>query len=335
MGNTAPFTSRALAGGGRLLRQAAKTSYDLFKITVPVSIVIRVLMVLGVVDYLGAALGPVMRLVGLPGSMGLVWATAIVANIYGGMVAFAAIAPGADLTVAQATVLCTMMLVAHGLLTELRIAQKSGPRLRAMAVLRLAGAVAIGWLLNRAYTLGGFLQGPNALAWNPRPPDDSWAAWAVSQIKTLAVIFVIILVLLLALRLLDRVGVTGLLVRLLGPVLRVLGISKAAAPVTIIGMTMGMTYGGGLIIQEAKSGRLAKRDIFFSLALMGLCHSLIEDTLLMVALGAHTSGVLWARMAFALAVVFLLVRVLGRVPDRVFDRFLSRAQAAERQGAGR
>jgi hypothetical protein len=220
-----------------------------------------------------------------------------------------------------------MMLVAHGLLTELRIAQKSGPRIRAIALLRLTGAVALGWLLNQIYTIGGLLQSRSTTLWNPTTRDDSWAGWAVGQVKTLVVIFGIILVLLFALRLLKHIGVTDLLVSLLSPVLRALGISKTAAPVTIIGMTMGITYGGGLIIQEARSGRMAKRDIFFSLALMSLCHSLIEDTFLMIALGAHTSGVLWARLIFALMTVFLLVRVLTKVPESFFDRMLFRPRA--------
>lgn len=312
-----------------LLKEAAKASYDLFKVIVPVSIIIKVLLELGAVEHLGAALGPVMELVGLPGSMGLVWATAMVANIYGGMVAFVTLAPEANLTVAQATVLCSMILVAHGLLTELRIAQKSGPRMRAMAALRLTGAVALGWLLNQVYTRGGLLQGPNITLWNPEPTDHSWGSWALGQLKTLAAIFAIILALLFVMKLLKRIGVTDLLIRLLEPVLRILGISKAAAPVTVIGMTMGITYGGGLIIQQARSGAMRKRDIFFSLALMGLCHSLIEDTLLMVALGAHTSGILWARLGFSLVVVFVLVRLLKRVPEKVFDRLLFRPAAIE------
>jgi hypothetical protein len=77
-----------------------------------------------------------------------------------------------------------------------------------------------------------------------------------------------------------------------------------------------------LIIQEARSGRLEKRDVFFSITLMGLCHSLIEDPLLMMALGAHLSGTLWARLLFALLAIFLLVNLLRYVPEKTFGRFL-------------
>jgi len=233
------------------------------------------------------------------------------------------------LTAAQVTVLTTMMLVAHGLLIECRICQKAGPRFRAMAALRVAAALVIGGALHLVYRWGDFLEQPAQRLWEPGEKD----AWLVAQAKNLLWIFVIILVLLFVLRVLKRLGVTDWLTRTLEPGLRALGMSQAAAPVTVIGMTMGLSYGGGLIIQEARSGRLAKRDIFFSLALMSLCHSLIEDTLIMMALGGHWSGVLVARALFAVAAVFLLVKLVARVPDRLFDRFLFRPPRKEDAGS--
>jgi len=324
MSQAATFRGRLVAGAKELLREAMRTSYELFKITVPISIAIRLLALAGMIERLGDALAPVMSLVGLPGSMGLVWATAMISNIYGAMIAFAGIAPAEGLTTAQVTVLCTMMLVAHGLPVELRIAQKAGTRLRFMFVLRVAGALAVGWALHQAYSLGGVLQTANVALFRPPPPDPSWAAWLANTGVNLLYIFAIILALLVGLKLLERLGATALLMRLLGPVLRVLGMSRDAAPITIIGMTMGLTYGGGLIIRQATSGKLGRRDVLYSLTLMGLSHSLIEDTLLMAALGAHHSGVLWGRLAFSLTAVFVLVRLLARASDKTLDRFFCR-----------
>jgi hypothetical protein len=71
-----------------LFRNALRTSLILFRIIIPISIATRFLQQWGVVDQFGMLLGPVMELVGLPGQMGLVWATAMVTNIYAGMVVF-------------------------------------------------------------------------------------------------------------------------------------------------------------------------------------------------------------------------------------------------------
>ena len=100
-----------------------------------------------------------------------------------------------------------------------------------------------------------------------------------------------------------------------------MGLSKDAAPITVIGMTMGIGYGGGLIIREVQSGTLSRKDIFFSLSFMGLMHSMIEDTSLMLLLGGHISGVLVFRFLFAMLVIFVMVRLMRRVSDRTFNRY--------------
>ncbi len=333
MTDSSESTKGLVAGARDLLREAVRTSLFFFKIMIPVLIVTKLLQEAGLIERCGALLGPVMKLVGLPGGMGLVWATAMITNLYGGMVVFASLAPQYSLTVAQSTVLTTMMLVAHGLPLELRIAQKAGPRLRFVSVLRVAGALLLGWLLHQVYSRAGFLQGPNEPIFKAVSSDPSWPAWARDQLRNLGLIFLIILGLLFLMRVLKRVGVTDLLTRMLRPVLRVLGMSRDAAPITIVGMTMGISYGGALIIQEAQSGRLSARDVFFSLALMSLCHSLIEDTLLMTALGGHVSGVLLGRLLFALVVTALLVKAVGLLPEGAFERYLARPPGRKNDGA--
>jgi spore maturation protein SpmB len=154
------------------------------------------------------------------------------------------------------------------------------------------------------------------------PGDQGFTAWTLSQIRNLAWIFLIILGLLVLMRCLSALGVTRMLIRGLDPVLRLLGIGKEAAPLTIVGMVMGIGYGGGLILHEVKKNRVGRRDIFFALSLMGLSHSLIEDTLLMLSLGGGLSGILVGRVVFSLIVVFVLVRVVNRFSEKTFSRFL-------------
>ena len=301
-----------------------RTCGELFKIIVPISIATRLLQQWGMVDQLGVLLGPVMNLVGLPGEIGLVWATALVTNLYAGMVVFASLAPGLDLTVAQVTVLTTMMLVAHALPVELRIAQKAGTRFRTQALIRVGGALLLGGILNLGYRWSDSLQQESNALWSPPPVDPSWLGWMQSELRNLLSIALIIFTLMALLRLLKKIGIIDLLTRLLEPVLALLGIGREAAPLTIVGMTLGLSYGGGLIIHEAQSGRLSKQDIFCSIALMGLCHSVIEDTLLMMVLGGHASGVFWGRLIFSLGMIFLLGRLIRVLPQEFFERYIVR-----------
>lgn len=319
---SSPLHTRIFRGLVDTIRQSLRTCFDLFKVIIPVIVVMRLLSRVGVIEWLGAALGPVMQLVGLPGQTGLVWATALLTNLYGAAAVMVSI--DTPLTAAQATVLTTMMLLAHNLPVELRIVQKAGVRLRMMALLRIVGALLAGRTLHHIYRLGGWLEGPGAAVFQPKPPAETWLGWLAGQGVFLLKVTAVITALLLLVRILKAVGVMDLLARLLEPPLRLLGMSRDAAPVTVIGMTLGVAYGGGIIIQEAGSGVLGKRDVFFALALMSLCHSLIEDTILMMLLGGHVTGVLVWRTVFPVAVVFLLVRLLARVPDAAFEKHLCR-----------
>ena len=112
-------------------------------------------------------------------------------------------------------------------------------------------------------------------------------------------------------RLLKKIGLLGLLEGLLAPILPLFGMGRKAAPLTVVGMVMGLSYGGALIIRETARGKMEDREVFNSMALMGMCHGLVEDSLIMAAIGGKMAGILWGRILFSLIVVFLLVTLLG------------------------
>ncbi len=306
------------------LKEVFNTVFILLRIIIPISIIVKILEELGVIDVIGRFLGPVMKIVGLPGESGLIWATAMVTNIYGGIIVFFTMAMDNSFTIAQVTILCSMILVAHSLPVELRIAQKAGVRLWFMFVLRVFAAFLLGLILHHIYNGFSILQMQVRILWKPGEINPSILSWIVGQLKNYAMIFIIIFVLISIMRILKALGVIERLNRLLAPLLRILGMRKSAAPLTIIGMTLGISYGGGLIINEARSGRLSKRDIFLSLSLMGLSHSLIEDTLLMFTLGASLTGILLGRILFTIVVMFILIKIVNRISENKFGKLLMR-----------
>ncbi|MGE4553125.1 MAG: nucleoside recognition domain-containing protein [Desulfovibrionaceae bacterium] len=307
----------------RLVTDAGRVSLELFKVMIPVLVVMRLLAALDMVGLLAAPLGPVMRLVGLPAETGLIWAAGMLNNIYGGIAVYLSLMGDLPLTGAQATVLWCILLAAHSLPVEISIARRSGPRVAFQLACRILGGLLLGWLLHVVYSATGALAGP-AVVLLPAAPaaDPGWAAWAWAQTKNLAMVFGIIFCLLGLIRVLTALRVTEAMNALLRPVLRLMGIGERASTITIIGLTLGISYGGGLIIRAVREEGLDRRDVFFSLTLMGLCHSLFEDTLLMAMVGGHLSGILWARLAFALVAVAALVQICRRLPPRFADRFL-------------
>jgi spore maturation protein SpmB len=265
-----------------------------------------------------------MGLIGLPGDFSIVWATTMITNIYGGMIAFFHLSLSNTYTVAQVTILSTMMLIAHTLPVEVRIAQKAGVSAWFTILLRIGCAFLIGIILSFIFTEFNMLQDVNHLIWQPGITNPALIQWIIDQLRNYAMIFLIILGLMSLIYILKKTGAMQKLINLIEPGLRLLGMSKNAAPVTIIGMTLGLSYGGGLIIKEAKEKMLSKKDVFLSLSLIGLSHSLIEDTLLMVAIGANLIGILGARIIFTIIVMFFLIKFIKHISKKSFERFLAR-----------
>jgi hypothetical protein len=307
-----------------IFHETVDACLQLFKIMIPVLILVKVLQEFGLIKYLAWPLEPIMGVLGLPAEMGLVWATTLINNIYTGMIVLASFAGDAPLTGAQATVLGVLMLVAHGLPVETAIADRSGARFLFQCCVRMAGAFVLAWLLHLIYSATGTLGGPAPMLFqtDATAGAGSIAAWTLGQARNLVSIFCIIFTLITIMRVLSAIGAIDLMNRCLRPVLDLIGIGPKASAITVIGLTMGLSYGGGLIISEARNGKLSREDVFYSLTFMGLCHSLIEDTLLIILIGGHLSGVLWGRLLFAVLAMAAIVQIVRRVPERTRRTYL-------------
>ncbi len=299
-----------------LVRETWITSWELIRILIPVAIVTKVLADLGLISYLGDLLEPLMLFLGLPGELGLVWATAIFSSLYSGIAVFSVIAPELGLTGAQVTVLCSVMLIAHSLPIELSVSARAGARLMPIAIIRGVGAIVYGYLLNKVCLFFDLWQEPSRIIFKATSASGDYLTWTLDLLQNLCLIIFIIFCIIILMRLFKLIGLLSFFERILAPVLPHFGMSSRAAPITVVGMIMGIGYGGALIIRETTTGKLAKDEVFNSMVLMGLCHGLLEDTLLMAAIGGKFGGILWGRILFSLIVTYLLVQLLVTLKKR-------------------
>ena len=293
-----------------LARETWLTSWELIRITIPVTIATKILEDFGFINSLSIVLEPVMALIGLPGPLGLVWATAMLTNMYGGIAVFAALVPGLDLSSAQITVLCSAMLIAHSLPIELSVSKRTGAPLLPIAFIRLMGAMVYAYILNCICLTFVIWQEPAEFFFKASARSGTLLQWGLDQLQNLGMIVFIIFCIVVCMRMLRVLGILELFERILAPVLPIFGMGRQAAPLTVVGMIMGLGYGGALIIRETCTGKLDRKEVFNSMALMGLCHGLVEDTLVMAAIGGKFGGILWGRIIFSLIVIFFLVRLL-------------------------
>jgi len=304
------MVSIVLSEAKLLLQDVSRVYITLLKVMVPALLIVKALDTFGGTQFLASLLAPFMDLVGLPEQMGLVWATVILTNIYTGMAVFFDMAVAQTLSVAQVSVLGVMMLIAHSLPIEGAVAKMAGVSWRITVPLRIGGGLVFGMIVHQVYELGGWQQQPAVLAWQPSLSTTNLADWAVTQLTMLFSIFFIIMALMLLLKLLRWCGIEKVIQLILSPFLRALTISKEATNVCVIGLTLGLTFGAGLLIAEAKAGHIKKRDVLLAVCFLGLAHSLIEDTILILLLGTDLMAVLWGRIVFAFIVIAIIARFI-------------------------
>ena len=305
-----------------IFKQSIKTSIILFKIMIPISIIVKLLQYTGAIEYIGMALYPLMKFVGLPGEMGLVWASAMITNLFGGVLAFINLSAGLNLTIAQVTIISVMMLIAHTFPIELTIARKTGVKLLTMFIVRFGFAFIFGVLLNIIYKSFNYLQEPAVLHIKQSiVVNNSLWSWALNELKNYLIIYLFVFSLMLLLEILKRIGVIELITKALSPLLRFLGIGNGVITITIVGLTLGVVYGGALIINETKTKSINRRDVFYAMVMMGIFHSIIEDSILMISLGGHYTGVVIGRFIFTIIVIYLLVKLTKPLSDKTFNRF--------------
>ena len=257
----------------------------LYKILIPFIFIIKILEEIGIVKIISNFFEPIVQLLCLPAEFGIVWVTAIIINVYAAIVLFINIVPSLDLTVAQVTVLTVIILIAHNILVESAISHAAGVSFFYASVLRIGIAFLAGFILHRIYFYFGFLQEKFTLVLEQRVIPTDYYSWMLGQVENLIYIFCIICILVFSLNLLKKIGVENLIKRLLANPLKLMGISSSAINIIIVGLTIGLQFGGGLLIKEAKSGSINKQSILLSLSLLNLVHAVIEDSILMIIIG--------------------------------------------------
>lgn len=287
---------------------------------IPALIAVKILEVTGIFSPIASAVAPVMELAGLPGEAGLAWVTGMLSNMYGGLTITAGMIHPLHLNTAQVTTLCCMLLVSHSLPVEITVASRAGVKPWFLIPFRLITGLIFGIILGQIFSITGTLQGTPTVLWSVAEQGAGLTEWILGTLRSIATIFLVILVVLGLMDILDKLGIMALLKRIFRPVFTPMGIGDEASTITVIGLVLGLSYGGGMIIREASKGTIPPRQILASVSFMSVCHAVIEDTMLVGSLGVWAVAALPGRILYSWAVMFLLLMVFRRLPDRTIGR---------------
>jgi len=185
----------------------------------------------------------------------------------------------------------------------------------------LASAFLACWVLNLIYTKLNYLQEPFITSFTLETPQPGLWLWFKDQMLYLFYIFIIVVVLVTILEFLKVIGIESFLKKILAPPLRFFGISESSMNIIIVGMTIGLQFGGGILIKEVNSAKIDKQSVFLSILMINLIHAIIEDTLLMLAVGGHFSGVILARIVFSLLISLVMFKIY-QIFNLFFEKYV-------------
>lgn len=283
------------------LPQGMKTSIWLLKLTVPVAFGVFMLDYFGALAFIARHTEPLFALFGLTGRASIILITSIFVNIYSVIAVMATL----DMPVREGLILANMCLIAHSLIVESGIQQKTGSSAFRMVVVRLSASFMAAWLLNMVMPqFEGTIRAGASIAREGFCPD--FLIWLKSIGITSLKIVVLVNLLLFLQKLLHETGVLEWLVKPLHPLLWLMGLPRNTGFLWLVANTLGLSYGGAVMISQSSEGKLTRQDADLLNHHVAVSHSQLEDTLLFAAMGFSIPWLMLPR--FLLAVVYVWAR---------------------------
>jgi spore maturation protein SpmB len=266
-----------------------------------VSFAVLVMKLTGILHVVAKIFAPVFGLFNMPGESALVFVTSCLLNIYSCI----AVIEMLDLGSRTITILALMCLISHTLPVESAIQKKTGSRLSHILVVRLCAsftaAFALNLLLPPENIHGAAVAGSVAV----EGFFTELKHWIGDISLLCAKIMVLITLLMILQRVLEEFGVIRMLGRVMKYPLMALGIPQEAAFLWIVANVLGLTYGSGVMVDHVDRGYLSMRHADILNHHIAVSHSLLEDTLLFVAIGVSVWWITIPRVILAGIVVWL------------------------------
>ncbi len=127
--------------------------------------------------------------------------------------------------------------------------------------------------------------------------------WCYSTLSILVKMTLLIYSLAILQRILSEFGVIRWVSKFLKPLLLLFGLPARCSFLWIVANILGIAYGGAVMIEEVRAGKLSLRDIKLVNQHIGISHSNLEDLALVASIG----GIWWVMLLSRWAGSFILV----------------------------
>jgi hypothetical protein len=293
------------------LRKGLNGFLWIMKILIPVSLFTALLAWTGWLDHLDFLLQPVMSILSLPAMATLPLLIGMLTGIYGGIAAMSVLPFSQD----QMTLMAIFLLIAHNLIQEGIVQAKSRIHPLKATLFRLVAAtltvIAVAPFLNVTMTAS---EKTGSSLEMTRPLIEALQEWGLTTLSLSIKIFVIIMCILTLLEILKTFDLISPMVRVLNPLLKIMGLNQKVGFLWLTAVIFGILYGGAVIVEEVKAGHLTEEELEELHLSIGINHALVEDPSLFLSLGLSPFWLWVPRVIVAILAerVLALWRVLKR-----------------------
>ena len=276
--------------------KSLKSSWIILKLVIPIYILADILYFYNTLSYISFLVEPFTSMIGLPAETSLAIISGIFLNLYAA-VAFAA---PLDLSVQQWSILAVFLGVCHSLIVESVIMKKIGISNIYSYTLRFLVGLFLAYL---TYLMPvSWFEATMSNTLFDKPIYDSLSSLLIGSIKASITLSIkIILLITILIFIMDFIKTRKFILE------SKKNVSKGFS--ILVGVFLGITYGAGILIDEAKSGSISKEDIFYIGTFLMICHAIIEDTLLFVIFGADFTMVILIRTIAAIVLSYIILKI--------------------------
>ena len=297
-----------------VLPSTTKTCLWLVKLTVGVSFAIMFLKYFNILPWVSNLLTPIFNGIGLPGEAAFPFVTGYFVNVYAAI----SVAVAFDFDVRALTILSTMVLCAHNMITETAVQKKTGTSATRIVIVRTISAFTLAFFLNKllpgevmAQLQGGYDNKPEFMV--------LFKEWLASTVTVVVKMTFLIYTLAILQKIMAEYGVIRWISRFLKYPLAFFGLPARTSFLWIVANTLGLAYGAAVMLEEVGSGKVTKRDVDLLNSHIAISHSNFEDLFLLSAMGATWYVLLFSRWIGSFILVWEL-RAEYYIKDKLFKK---------------
>lgn len=287
------------------------TTWTLSKVIFPITLFITILGYTPVLHWLASFISPLMGMIGLTGEAAIPLVVGNALNLYAGIGAILSL----DLTVKEVFILAIMLSFSHNLFVESAVAAKVGLRIPIIIAVRVGLALVSAFVINLVWQGGGeqAVYGFGSAAAPVTAEPSGWLAilgeGVLAGVTGIAQLALIVIPLMLVVQIMREKNWLKLIANGLAPLTKLIGVDKNTSVTLASGLSIGLAYGAGVMIDAVKEDKVKKKDLYIVFIFLVACHAVVEDTLVFLILGIPVWPLLVIRLTAALVLTIAISRI--------------------------